>query len=276
MLDRNLAELIDKHKANEPRTRYITQKEMPKFLEAVHNEPNKVFADFILTALYTGARSGNVKSMRFEDVIDGNTWRIAKTKNGKPQEIYLTPEVMEIIERRKSENGSNKGFIFPSATTKSGYLESVHTAWHKLCTRANITGLTPHDMRRTNGTFARKAARADRETIGKLLGHQSRESTAVYDIIENEFIQKTRIDTAKAISSFGITSKKVGNEDLIGQLHASINSGKNIISKILSNTSLQSEVNPDSLANLAELQSMYARIAQLTSLATFSPQAIAV
>lgn len=270
LLDRNLAELIDKHPANKPRTRYITQKEMPKFLEAVHNEPNKIAADFILTALYTGARSNNVRSMRFEDIIDGNTWLITRTKNGKPQEIYLTPEVIEILQRRKSENISDKGFVFPSTRTKSGYIRSPHVLWHELCLRAEIKGLYKHDMRRTNGTWARKVTGADRDTIGILLGHDSREATAFYDIIENSFIQKTRIDTARAISSFGSNAAS-SNEYLIGQLQASIEGNTNIISKILSNTSLQGQVNHNMLASLtSKLKETYAEIVGLASMQTSS------
>ena len=179
LIDKNLASLIKKHKANEPRARYITKEEMPKFFEAVENEPNKIFADFILTALYTGARSHNVRSMRFEDVIDGNIWHIKKTKNGKSQKIYLTPEVMEILARRKKENVSDNGFVFPSARTKSGYIGSIHKLWHELCKRAEVNGVVFHDLRKTNGTWARNEAGADCETIGELLGHKSRASTAI-------------------------------------------------------------------------------------------------
>ena len=274
LIDKNLASLIKKHKANKPRTRYITQEEMPKFFAAVQNEPNKVFADFILTALYTGARSHNVRSMRFEDVNFAScTWLIARTKNGKPQEIYLTPEVMEILARRKSENSTDNGFVFPNAKTKSGYIGSSHPIWHKLCKRAGIAGVYRHDLRKTNGSWARKAAGADRETIGELLGHESRASTAIYDIIENSFIQKTRIETARAISSYGNNSYKLGTDALIKQLHASMEDNTNIISKILNQSSLQDQVTTDSLASLTnKIKGMYAGVVQLSSI----QQAIAV
>jgi integrase len=69
-----------------------------KFMEALEEEPNRGMKDFFLTCLYTGARCGNVLSIRWEDMdFSINEWRIPDTKNGEPVKIPLINESLEIL-----------------------------------------------------------------------------------------------------------------------------------------------------------------------------------
>jgi integrase len=72
------------------RDRFILHDELPKFMEALEMEPNRDMRDFFLMCLYTGARCGNVMSMRWEDIdFSIKEWRIPDTKNGEPLRIPL-------------------------------------------------------------------------------------------------------------------------------------------------------------------------------------------
>jgi integrase len=63
----NPAAKIQKFK-EQKRDRFILHDELPKFMEALEMEPNRAMRDFFLMCLYTGARCGNVLSMRWEDI----------------------------------------------------------------------------------------------------------------------------------------------------------------------------------------------------------------
>ena len=74
----------------ESRERFLTQDEMPRFLEALAAERSRDFRDFVLLDLLTGARRGNMLAMRWDEVdFGGAVWRIPWTKGNRPQSIPL-------------------------------------------------------------------------------------------------------------------------------------------------------------------------------------------
>ena len=71
---------------------------MKQFWEALAKSPNKDFVDFVNLAVWTGARKGDVMSMRWCDVsFDDNRWRIPDPKLCKPYDVPLTSEVVAIL-----------------------------------------------------------------------------------------------------------------------------------------------------------------------------------
>ncbi len=115
--------------------------------------------DFILLALLTGARRGNVMQAQWSEInLNRGEWHVsgALMKNGKPQTITLSPEAIELLKRRK--NGSKSPFVSPSERSESG-----HT----------------HDLRRTLGSWQARTG-ASLVLIGKSLNHKDQQSTAIY------------------------------------------------------------------------------------------------
>ena len=103
------------------RDRFIQGDELPRFFQAVADEPNETVRDYVLISLLTGARRSNVCSMRWQDIsFDRKEWRIEETKNGTPQTVALSPEAIHILHNRKPLDSSI--FVFPG-DSKSGRLE---------------------------------------------------------------------------------------------------------------------------------------------------------
>lgn len=127
------------------RDRYILPNEMPLLLKALEAEHNEVARDYIYISLFTGARKTNVLQMRWEQVDWHNkTWRIPDTKNGDPIEVPLSLKAEEVLERRlKAGNGSP--WVFPSETSKSGYLMDPKKAWIRIKQRATIEAWSQND-----------------------------------------------------------------------------------------------------------------------------------
>lgn len=91
------------------RRRVLNRDELDRFLAELEKE-RQVYQDALLVALLTGARKGNVVSMRWADIdLDGRVWTIPETKNGEPVTIQLTDRLVARLRARR--NGSE--YVFP-------------------------------------------------------------------------------------------------------------------------------------------------------------------
>ena len=181
------------------RERFLQPDELPAFFEAVKAEPNKTVADFFLTCLYTGARRGNVASMRWQDVnLDNATWWIPQTKSGEPVTVHLSQPMVDLLREREAIAEPGAVYVFPGRRSngKVQHLSSPKFAWKRLVERAGLRDLRLHDLRRTLGSF-QAAAGASLSVIGKSLGHKSTASTAVYARLNLEPVRAS-VDLATA------------------------------------------------------------------------------
>lgn len=158
------------------RDRYILPNEMPLLLKALKAEHNEVARDYIYISLFTGARKTNVLQMRWEQVDWHNkTWRIPDSKNGEPIEVPLSLKAEEVLERRlKVGNGSP--WVFPSETSKSGYLMDPKKAWIRIKQRATIYAWSQNEKLAALITEA-KATLSPEHEIGSLYKFVATEAT---------------------------------------------------------------------------------------------------
>jgi integrase len=172
----NPAALIEKFPESR-RSRVLQGVERKTFVAALADEPNGDLRDFVVLAIFTGARMSDILSMRWKDIAFGTDpviWTVPTPKNSKPYEVMLMPEALERLTGRK--NGSE--WVFPS-TGKSGHLVTVKKGWQALMKRTGIKGLTIHDLRRTHATMMEEAG-VSISVISKILGHSHTGVTEKY------------------------------------------------------------------------------------------------
>lgn len=152
------------------RDRFIQSDEMPRFWQALLDEPNRDFADAFMISLLTGMRRSDVLAMRWEQIsLERSEWRIPDPKNGEPLTVPLIGEVVGLLkERRQLEPG---GWVFPGEG-KSGHLVEPKTAWKRILERAGIENLRLHDLRRTLGS-SMAAAGVNTITTARTMGHKT-------------------------------------------------------------------------------------------------------
>ena len=79
------------------RERFLAGDELPRFFKALEEENNRTLADFFMLGILTGARKGNLLSMRWQGInFEQATWKIPETKNGSSHLVPLSPEAMYI------------------------------------------------------------------------------------------------------------------------------------------------------------------------------------
>ncbi len=173
----NPAEFVRKF-PEQSRDRFLQSDEIKRFFEALENEDNQVFKNYVLLSLFTGQRRNSVLSMRWDNVdLKNGLIYIPDTKNGEPMQIPMTTQTKELLESMKADSESE--WVIPSNKSASGHLEDPKRPWQDLLKRANIKNLRLHDLRRTQGSY-QAITGASTNIIGKSLGHKSQSATMVY------------------------------------------------------------------------------------------------
>lgn len=174
------------------RDRFLQVDELTPFFKALSESSNETMRDFFLLALLTGARRANVSAMRWNDVdLVAGVWRIAKTKNGTPQTVTLSPEAVMVLEARK-DGGV---FVFPGDGV-TGHIVEPKKAWATLLKTAGIENLRIHDLRRTLGSWQARTG-ASLPIIGKSLNHKTHQATAIYARLDLDPVRQS-VNTATA------------------------------------------------------------------------------
>ncbi len=193
-----------------PRDRFLQADELPRFFQALAEEPNDTIRDYILLSLLTGGRRGNVLAMRWADIsLERAEWRIPETKNGTPQTVALCPEAGQILASRPREGD----YVFPGPG-KRGHLVEPKKGWTRILKRAGIQDLRIHDLRRTLGSWQAKTG-ASLTIIGKSLnrGGESQEQPGMtrrkklLTAIRNNPVAVRFEDACKAAEMLGFKHK---------------------------------------------------------------------
>lgn len=180
------------------RERFLQPNELPCFFEALAQEPNTTLRDFILMALLTGQRRGNVLAMRWTDVsMNAGEWRIPMTKNGTAHTVPLTPEALEILRDRRAHSDSE--YVFP-ARDGDGHLQWPYKGWHALLKRADLHNLRIHDLRRSMGSWQARTG-ASLALIGKTLNHKDAATTLIYARLDVDPVREAMQKATNAMMS---------------------------------------------------------------------------
>ncbi len=119
---------------------------------------------FILAALYTGMRKGELLKLRWQNVDSKKRQiKVEKTKSKKVRFIPINSVLFDELEGLKLKRGTEQR-VFP--------FWYIQKAWENARRRAGLEDLTLHDLRRTFGTRLLEAG-VDIVTISKLYGHSS-------------------------------------------------------------------------------------------------------
>lgn len=168
-LDRSL---VDAHPAarmikrfkERPSDRVLTDAELRALWLALDAHPGAP-ADTIRLRLLLGQRGGEVNGMCWDEVdLKAGVWHLpgARTKNGHPHSVPLSPTALALLERRRGEAPADAGAVFPGLKRWSDD--------HRALSAIHGGAYTWKDLRRTVST--RLAARGfSEEVIGRALNH---------------------------------------------------------------------------------------------------------
>jgi integrase len=163
------------------RKRYLDRDELTRLTGALTAYGDQRIADIFRVLLLTGARRGEVLTMRWADLDLGNgIWSkpAASTKQNEDHVVPLSAPVRQLLLKIDDQGGEQGAYVFASSG-KSGHITEPKKAWASICKAAGISGLRIHDLRHS---FASQLASggASLPLIGALLGHSNPSTTARY------------------------------------------------------------------------------------------------
>jgi integrase len=168
---------------------------------ALNKHPDRASADAIRLLLLTGARRGEILSMRWLDIdLDSGTWsRKALTlKQDRDHAIPLSDAALALLHSiRDQQIGGRSGqglgtYVFPSATSESKHLVAIRKLWRNILKEAELRNFRIHDLRHS---FASQlvSTGASLELISSLLGHADVKTTQRYSHLYDS-VERTAVD----------------------------------------------------------------------------------
>ena len=163
--------------------------------ELLLNNANGIWHDFILLALQTGLRFGEMIALRWKDIdfnkkiltVNRNIVRgiEGSPKSNKSRIVPLTNTLFIMLNERNSKNE----FIFYDSNKKSLNYGNCKRNLHKICSKAGLRKIGWHVLRHT---FASNLASQNNSIVAikELLGHSDIKTTMRYSHVNLPVLQK--------------------------------------------------------------------------------------
>lgn len=145
----------------------LTREQLPAWFAHVRQIQNPVIAAAVQVMLLTGARPGEVLSLRWEDI--NTQWRsiIIRDKVEGERTIPLThfaAHLLALLPRRNA-------WVFSSPSSASGQIATPNTPHARACAAAGIEGLTLHGLRRSFSTLT-EWLEIPAGVVAQIMGHK--------------------------------------------------------------------------------------------------------
>jgi integrase len=166
-----------RQRESDGRLRWLRREEAAALIAGAESAPKATYlADFIILALHTGCRKGELLGLEWErvDLREDLIWLGSKrTKNGKRRSVPLNAEARHALIRRFSHRSAtcpDSPWVFVHAD--GSRIQDVKKSFAGACKRAGIEDFRIHDLRHTCAAWM-VTARVPLSEVRDLLGHSS-------------------------------------------------------------------------------------------------------
>lgn len=167
---------VERKTESSGRTRFLSDDERERLLEACRASTWPKLYLLVLTALTTGARKSELLGLTWADVdLERATATVGRTKNGDPKVLPLVPSVIEEM-RKFPRTVAHRVF---AGTFKPAQAYSFEQRWKTALQAAHIRGFRFHDLRHSCASMLAQNGATLLE-IGDLLGHRQLSMTKRY------------------------------------------------------------------------------------------------
>jgi len=187
VMEANPCTRVTKPKASNEVVRFLLDNERKALLDACKASEQADLYAFVLFALTTGARKGEVAGLKWAQVDLARRWAIIpRTKNGDARGVPLTMPVCALLAARLAQRAPLVAPYTPEQYRLWArvFPVDVTRAWHTAITRAKIENFRFHDLRHSCGS-AMVQNGANLAEVATLLGHKGLAMTLRYSHISN-------------------------------------------------------------------------------------------
>ena len=182
-----------------PVARYLDHAELQRLGHVLdrHGQEHPWQVATIRLLTLTGARLSEILNLKWRDIGElaenGTSVRIEDSKTG-PRTIWFGPEAANRLAELPRDKGAVR--VFPETLTT----DRLYSFWVRIRDQAGMPGLRIHDCRHTwasqgvmNGVGL--------TTVGRLLGHRQRETTAIYAHLDDHALHEAAAQAATVIAA---------------------------------------------------------------------------
>jgi integrase len=153
------------------RVRFLSDEEGHSLLAACQASRNPYLYTIMVLALATGARRGELLSLRWPDVdLRRGTLTFHETKNGERRAVPLTGQALTLMCQHVKVRRLDTVLVFPDATGRRAV--GIREAFEGAVERAGIKDFRFHDLRHTAASYLAMSG-ASLAEIAEVLGHKT-------------------------------------------------------------------------------------------------------
>jgi integrase len=196
--EKSPVENVTRPKIKNARTRYLSDSERTKLLEACRSSSNADLYSVVILAISTGMRKSEIMSMRWEDIHHSEDQgfirvHLHKTKTDQDRAVLLTSLALDLIEARRKTMMSPaskvlRGLIFPSTKLPDQPVD-LRKPWENAIQVAGIENFRFHDLRHTTASYLALNG-TSLLAISKVLGHATTKMTERYTHLAGSHIDE--------------------------------------------------------------------------------------
>ena len=181
-LDTNPVTRVEHKRENKGRTRFLSDTERDRLLNAAKESKNKELYTIIVLAISTGARRGEILSLKWANVDLDSGWAVLEhTKNGEMRGLPLWGPALELV-RQLYEKRKSDIWLFPN-DKNSGPCE-IKRSWATVVAKAKLPDFRFHDLRHTCASYLAMNGASPNE-IADVLGHKTLSMVKRYAHLSN-------------------------------------------------------------------------------------------
>lgn len=170
------------------RVRFLLEKERTALLGACKRSRNPLLYPLVVLALATGARLGELLSLRWSDVdLSRGVARLARTKNGEPRTLPLIGHALAVLQTRAAERENDTSFLFPSEHGRTP--ATLQRPWKQALAEAGIGNFRFHDLRHTAASYLAMTG-ATPTDIAAVLGHKTLSMVKRYAHLSDQHVSQ--------------------------------------------------------------------------------------
>lgn len=201
-------------KENNRRLRYLSEKEIPQLLKAC--SPH--LRDIVVCALNTGMRRGEILSLRWDQIKDGQIY-LTETKTNTARQIPVNDTLSELFKRIKKDRAGEYVFTFKRKTKKlqgnltvinpdtGNRIHSVKVAFATALRKSKIQNFKFHDLRHTFASHMIMRGASMKE-IQEILGHTTMTMTLRYSHLSQEHKNKA-VNLLNGLTAYGTQTENI-------------------------------------------------------------------
>lgn len=155
------------------RDRLLTQEEAKRLQAALQSHPEPSLYPFVMVALYTGMRAGEIQRLRWQDVnLEDGHIQVLRSKNGEKRSIVVGGEALRLLKERRREVALRGGGYVFFNTHRGTAPYNYRAHWAEVKRTAGIEDFRFHDLRHAFTTQALKSG-MNPVMVQLVTGHKS-------------------------------------------------------------------------------------------------------